>query len=216
MNEHINKEHNVTDHKIITRGSRTFSFFIGLTILLVGVIAALYFFIGKPALSPVEQLAKALQQVTNQQVTIEGHTVTLARNSIRELAVVERHVQSMVKYETQWMGSDKLIIVQGDFLVKAGFDLSEFEGFELRGEQVIGTWPKAKILSLEQLDYRIFYSQNGVVNKLQDQDYETVTNLLQKQARQDAEDRSDILEDAEGLIKRRLHDLTWQSDQLIP
>lgn len=92
--------------------------------------------------------------------------------------------------------------------MKAGFDLTEFEGFELEGERVVGQWPDAKVLSVEQLDYDIFFSKNGVVNKLSENDYEAVSNLLQKQAREDAELRSDILESAERVIRTRLDDLS--------
>ncbi|MDB4354002.1 DUF4230 domain-containing protein [Akkermansiaceae bacterium] len=190
------------------RGGRILAFFIGVTILLVGGMAAFYYFIGKPAMSPVDRLAEALRNVTDNEVTVSGSSVTLARAEMRELAVVERKVQSMVKYETKWLGSDKMLIVKGDFLIKAGFDLTEFDGFELDGSKVVGDWPAAKVLSVEQLDYEIFFSKSGVVNKLSKEDFQQVTNLLQKQARVDAEENSDILESAERVIQRRLEDLS--------
>ncbi len=198
------------------KGSRILAFFIGLTILIVGGFAAFYYFIGKPAMSPLDRLSEALRNVTENEVTVSGNSVTLARAEMRELAVVERKVQSMVKYETKWMGSDKMIIVKGDFLVKAGFDLTEFDGFELEGDQVVGTWPAAKVLSVEQLNYEIFFSKNGVVNKLNDTDRELVSNLLQKQARADAIEHSDILKDAERVIRTRLDDLSGGTYQWTP
>ncbi|MDB4547499.1 DUF4230 domain-containing protein [Akkermansiaceae bacterium] len=114
------------------------------------------------------------------------------------------------------MGSDKMIIVKGDFLVKAGFDLTEFDGFELEGEKVVGTWPSAKVLSVEQLDYEVFFSKNGVINKLSQGDFENVSNLLQKQARTDAVEHSDILQDAERVIRTRLEDLSGGTYQWEP
>ena len=198
------------------RGSRILAFFMGLTILTVCGIAAFYYFIGKPAMSPMERLAEALSNVTENEVTVSGNSVTLARAEMRELAVVERKVQSMVKYETKWLGSDKMIIVKGDFLVKAGFDLTEFNGFELEGEKVVGAWPEAKVLSVEQLDYEVFFSKSGMVNKLSDADFEIVSNLLQKQAREDAEEHSDILQDAERVIRTRLEDLSGGAYQWDP
>lgn len=191
--------------------SRVLSFFIGLSLLLAVGAGALYFLVARPAMqamSPVARLVEALENITDHEVSVNGSSITLARAEMRELAVVERRVQSMVKYETKWLGSDKMIIVKGDFLVKAGFDLTEFEGFELEGEKVVGQWPDAKVLSVEQLDYDIFFSKNGVVNKLSENDYEAVSNLLQKQAREDAELRSDILESAERVIRTRLDDLS--------
>ncbi|MEJ6561250.1 MAG: DUF4230 domain-containing protein [Akkermansiaceae bacterium] len=198
------------------KGNRILAFFIGLTILAVCGMAAFYYFIGKPALSPMDRLAEALRNVTENDVTVSGNSVTLARAEMRELAVVERKVQSMVKYETKWMGSDKMIIVKGDFLVKAGFDLTEFDGFELEGEKVVGTWPSAKVLSVEQFDYEVFFSKNGVINKLSQGDFENVSNLLQKQARTDAVEHSDILQDAERVIRTRLEDLSGGTYQWEP
>lgn len=200
------------------KGSCILSFFIGLSLLLTVGGALFYFFVARPAMSPVDRLAEALRNITNEEIAINGSSVTLARSEMRELAVVERKVQSMVKYETKWMGSDKMIIVKGEFLVKAGFDLTEFEGFELEGEKVIGEWPDAKILSveLEPDSFKTFYSKNGVLNKLTDADRDAVNNLLQKQAREDAELRSDILKSAERVIKTRLEDLGGGLYELSP
>ena len=127
-------------------------------------MAAFYYSVGKPGMSPVDRLAEALRNVTDSEVTVSGASVTLARAEMRELAVVEQKVQSMVKYEAKWLGSDKLLIVKGDFLIKAGFDLTGFEGFELEGDKVVGEWPKAKVLSVEQLDYEIFFSKSGRID----------------------------------------------------
>ena len=74
---------------------------------------------------------------------------------------------------------------------------------------------KAKVLSVEQLDYEIFFFKSGVVNKVSEEDIQKVTNLLQEQARIDAEEHSDILKSAERVIQRRLEDLSqgayeWQ------
>ncbi len=198
------------------RGSRTLAFFCGITLLLVSLMAGFYYFFTKPAMTPVERFADALGKITQEKVTVNGMSVTLESGETRELAVVQRKVQSMVKYETRWMNSDKMIIVQGDFLVKAGFDLSEFQKFELEGSAVVGQWPQAKILSVEQLDHRIFFSQNGMVNKIQESDYEAVFNLLQKQAREDAIERSDILDEAQRVLSRRLSDLGAGTFHVIP
>ena len=196
------------------RGGRTLAFFIGLTLFALGLMAGFHYFVARPALSPVERFAAALGAITQEKVEVSGQSVTIERGETRELAVVQRKVQSMVKYETKWMNSDKLLIVQGDFLVKAGFDLADFQDFELKGNEVVGEWPRAKVLSVEQLDHRIFFSKNGVVNKIQESDYEAVANLLQKQARQDALEKSDILEDAERVLQRRLNDLSGGAFQL--
>jgi hypothetical protein len=46
--------------------------------------------------------------------------------------------------------------------VKAGFDLNDFEGFEVEGNKVVGEWPEARILSVEQQDFEIFFSRERI------------------------------------------------------
>ena len=60
-------------------------------------MAAFYYSVGKPGMSPVDRLAEALRNVTDSEVTVSGASVTLARAEMRELAVVEQKVQRMVK-----------------------------------------------------------------------------------------------------------------------
>lgn len=103
--------------------SRVLSFFIGLSLLLAVGAGALYFLVARPAMqamSPVARLVEALENVTDHKVSVNGSSITLARVEMRELAVVERRVQSMVKYETKWLGSDKMIIVKGGFSREGG------------------------------------------------------------------------------------------------
>ena len=187
---------------------RYFKYLVVLALLAIGVMAAFHYFIAKPMRSPLDRLANALGEVTQRKVNIEGHTLTLESTETRELVVIKRKTQAILKYESRWLGSDKVVIVQGTFMVKAGFDLNEFEGFEVEGNKVVGDWPEPRILSVEQQDYEIFYSDSGIVNKIQDSDYERVSTLLNQQARRDAILKSDILEEADRIIQTRLKDLT--------
>ncbi len=196
-----------TETKPPKRGSRILAFFIGLSLLTVVGFGCFHYFITKPAVSPVHRLADALKSITQENVRIDGSTVNLEQIETRELAVVERTSQTIVKFHTKWLGSDKLLIVKGDFIVKAGFDLTGFEGFEVKGNQVIGQWPQAKILSVEMTEYEIYYSKNGIINRLEGDDHERAVNLLRKQALEDAINKSDICEEAERIIHRRLQDL---------
>lgn len=197
-------------------GGRIFAFFVGLTILLVGGMAAFYYFVAQPTTSPIKRFADALGSITEQKVTISGESVVLEKAETRELAVVRRKTQTVVKYESKWLKSDKLLIVKGNFLVKAGFDLTGSEGFEMRGNEVVGTWPEAKVLSVEMVDYEIYFSQSGMVNKLTGEDYEAAVNVLKNQARYDAEQKSDIKDEAERIIRQRLEDLSGTKVTLEP
>lgn len=184
------------------------AFFVGLTILIAGGMAAFFYFVAKPTMSPLTRFKDSLESVLDQKVTVSGQTVVLEKAETRELAVVRRRTQTVVKYESKWLKSDKLLIVKGDFLVKAGFDLTGNEGFEMRGNEVIGKWPEAKVLSVEMLDYEVYFSDSGLVNKLTGEDYEAAVNVLKNQARYDADQKSDIKEEAERVIRQRLEDLS--------
>jgi len=190
---------------------RYFQYFAGLVILAIAGMAAFHFFIGKPMSSmnsPVDKLARALGSVTNGEVKVDGYTLTLESTETRELIVVKRRTQSVVKFESSWLRSKKVYIVKGEFEIKAGFDLSEFEGFELKGNEAVGEWPEPRLLGVNLQKYDTFFSSSGVVNRITDADREHVVNLLMQQARIDAVQNSDILNEAERIIQTRLEDLT--------
>lgn len=190
---------------------RYFKYFAGVVILAVAGMAAFHFFISKPMSemgSPMDKLARALGSVTDSEVKVDGYTLKLASQETRELIVVKRRTQTVVKYESSWLGSKKIFIVKGEFEIKAGFDLSEFDGFELRGNEAVGEWPEPRLLGVNLLDYDTFFTSSGVVNRITDKDREYVVNLLMQQARIDAIKSSDILEEAERIIQTRLEDLT--------
>lgn len=190
---------------------RYFKYFTILVILGIAGMAAFHFFIAKPIRemgSPVDKLARALGSVADSEVKVDGYTLTLGSRETRELVVVERKTQTVVKYESTWLGSKKVFILKGDFEVKAGFDLSEFEGFELKGKEAVGTWPEPRLLGVSLLNYDVFFSSNGALNRLNEKDREHATNMLHQQARIDAIQNSDILQEAERIIRTRLEDLT--------
>lgn len=187
---------------------RYFKYLVVPGLLVIAGMIAYHFLIVKSLDSPFEKLANALGEVTQRKINVNGHTLTLESAETRELVVIKRRTQSVLKYESRWLGSDKIVIVQGTFMIKAGFDFNEFEGFEVQGNKVVGDWPEPRILSVEQQDYEIFFSESGIMNKIQDRDYERVSNLLSQQARRDAILKSDILEEADRIIQTRLKDLT--------
>jgi hypothetical protein len=182
------------------------AFFGGLALLVVVGMASFYFFVGKPATAPLDRFAKVLEQVTQRKVVVSGSTVTLEESGVSELAVVQRKTQSLIKYETSWLTSENILIVRGEFVVKAGFDLSKVTKIEMVDGEVSGTWPEAEILSVELKDYEVFFSQDGTINKLQAKDQEEAIVLLLEQAREDAQE-SDLREEAERRLRERLEDL---------
>jgi len=180
---------------------------VALLVVTVGTTTFLFWSTIQAIVSPMDQVADAWSQALNEQVEVEGRTVKLKAKQVNELAVLERPSRIVIKYETTWLGSKKSIVVVGNFITKAGFDLNE--GLEITFDengQPISDIPQAKILSVEMTNYEIFHAEDGLINKLQVADQEKATNQLLKQARQEAEN-SDLIRKAEQLFYQRVDDL---------
>lgn len=178
-------------------------------LLLVGIgIYAAKKLVVEPMGSPVATVAAALKSITQRETVVKGDTVTLSSAEARELVVVKRRTKSMIEYKTKWLGSEKQVVIVGEFVVKAGFQLDAFEGFEVRGQEVVGEWPEPRVLSVDLQDMEIFFSKSGLLNRLKEGDYEAATNQLLREARRDAIEKSGILEEADRIVRTRLEDLT--------
>jgi len=110
--------------------------------------------------------------------------------------------------ETTMFGSKATLILRGDFVVKAGFDLTQPLSVtvnESTGE-VHADFPPARINSVELKNYEVYFSDSGLINKIKPEHQELATKQMLAQARLDAE-RSDIKEEAEAQLQTRLKDL---------
>ncbi|MGI8605219.1 MAG: DUF4230 domain-containing protein [Verrucomicrobiales bacterium] len=201
-------------------GPGPFWFFLGLTLLVLAVTFSVWLLMVRPAQSAAKSLrdivASALADITGQQVTIHANTVTVAKSNIAELNLVQRKTQTVVKFESQVFGSRKTLILRGDFVAKAGFDLTQpckVEVDEKTGE-VKADFPPAKVTSVELKNYEVFFSNDGLINKLRPEDQAMATQHMIAQARLDAS-RSDITDEAEGQLRQRLRDLIGRDAQKI-
>jgi len=189
-----------------SKASSLWALFVGLSLLIVAGFASFHYFVAKPAVAPVHRLADALSGVFGTEVKVTGSTAVLEKSEIGELALVQRKTQAITKFETKWLGSSKLLIVRGDFLVKAGFDLSAGGQWGLLEGKLDGPLPEGKVLSVEPIgDFEIYYAESGAINRLSPEDHASAFNYLKKQARVDAE-RSDVCEEAERALIRRIND----------
>lgn len=199
----------MTEERTIIKKSRAswlWALFGGLALLTVVGFASFYYFVSKPATAPVQKLADALSGVFGTEITVNGSTAVLEKSEIGELALVQRKTQAITKFQTTWMGSEKLLIVRGDFLVKAGFELSEGGQWGILEGKVNGPLPKGKVLSVEPIgDFEIYYAESGTLNRLSAEDHASAFNYLKNQARRDAE-LSDVGEEAERVLLRRIND----------
>ncbi len=193
----------------------------GVSLLAATIILAVSMFFKMTFDKPVETFANALGNVLGTQVEVTGSTAVLEKSEIGELAVVQRKTQAITKFETTWLGSKKMLIVRGDFLVKAGFDLSEGGEWIIMNGMIDGPIPEGKVLSVEPMgDFEIYHAENGTINRLEPQDHARAFNHLKDQARRDAQ-RGDIAREAERVLIRRLADqmrfrdeaLQWQGER---
>ena len=193
----------------------------GVSLLAATIILAVSMFFKMTFDKPVETFANALGNVLGTQVEVSGSTAVLEKSEIGELAVVQRKTQAITKFETTWLGSKKMLIVRGDFLVKAGFDLSEGGEWIIMNGMIDGPIPEGKVLSVEPMgDFEIYHAENGTINRLEPQDHARAFNHLKDQARRDAQ-RGDIADEAERVLIRRLADqmrfrdeaLQWQGER---
>ena len=189
-----------------SKASWLWALFGGLSLLIFTGFAGFYYFVSKPTTAPVQKFAKALSGVFGTEININGSTAVLEKSEIGELALVQRKTQAITKFQTTWMGSEKLLIVRGDFLVKAGFELSEGGQWGILDGKVNGALPEGKVLSVEPIgDFEIYYAESGTLNRLGPEDHASAFNYLKKQARRDAE-LSDIGQEAERVLLRRIND----------
>jgi len=163
-----------------------------------------------------DTVAAALQKITGEQVTIASNTITLQKSNITELNVVQRKTQTMTKMETTMFGSKATLILRGEFVVKAGYDLSQPFSVTVNDTtgEVKANFPPAKITSVELKNYEVYFSDNGLINKITPEHQEMATKQMLAQARLDAE-KSDIKEEADQQLQTRLKDLLGRDAKKI-
>ncbi|CAN5401101.1 hypothetical protein BH23VER1_BH23VER1_12620 [soil metagenome] len=188
--------------------STVLAFFIGLCALVVAIAGAIYFLVSRPAVSLKRSLADAITQITGAKTVITGNSIEIATKDVAELALVSRQQQTIIKHESSVLGSSSVLILRGEFNVKAGFDLDDDHSITIdqTSGEISVDFPPAKILSVELRDYEVFYSEEGIFSKLTPEIQQAVTNQMLLQARLDAE-KSDIKKEAESRLATRLRDL---------
>jgi hypothetical protein len=199
------------------KSSRTvWPWFAGLALVILAAAVAFWLIIIYPAQQAARgmksSLAQALQTITGQKINFQSSTATLEKSDLAELNVTSRRTQTVVKFESTLLGSKNTLILKGDFEVKAGFDLQK--PFSVHFDEATGTitpfFPPAKITSVTLKNYEVYFSDDGVINKLKPEHQELATQQLLLQARLDA-DKSDIKKEAEAQLRQRLQDLLQHS-----
>ena len=142
------------------------------------------------------------------EVHISDKVVQQQSCPIAEFAVIEREYFHRYVWRHRWLGSEKVITLEGVFKAKAGFDLKE--RFVVRIDpangRVVADLPPVRILSVEQKGDINFTDESGLWNRVQSGDRQQALNEFEHTARAKVEG-SGLMEEAGREAMRRLQEL---------
>lgn len=163
-----------------------------------------------------EQTAEGIKSVLNitPRVTINGLTVIQQTSPILELALMQQTLFKEYSWQHTYIGSTKTLMLRGEFIAKAGFDLHESFTIDIlqpsSGElsvQVI--LPKPRLLSLEMKQYSVAKDESGFWNFITAEDREHAVNAMQHEVRASVE-QSDMMERVKTEMERRIREIITQ------
>ena len=187
-------------------------------LLLVGGGILTYYVGGERS---AKNLAKSASEAFKQQmgltpsVSINGLTVIEQTQPTLELATVEQTIFREYQWSHTFLGSTKTLILRGEFIVKAGFDLRQEFSLNIDEEKssthdpelrITATLPKAKILSVEMKTYKVERDESGFWNAVTAQDRTNAVTALQADARTAAE-QSGITQKAHEILRKRVSNI---------
>jgi len=169
---------------------------LGTVLVLAGLVAFIFWRIETWPARTAAGISEAFRDTFefDPQITIDEDVIVEQSSDIAELAVLERTLVVERGYENRWLFSTKRLRARGTYTAKAGFDLAAGVDVTVdkNAEVVRVEFPAPELLSLEQENLEILEWQNGLWNKLNEQDAGEAVNGMSALARQRAE--------AEGLL----------------
>jgi hypothetical protein len=157
------------------------------------------------------------------QIMVNQRVVLTQTAPIAELAVVTKEefitlgfTEHLEVFTVQLPLTEKKLVAEGTYQIKAGFDLSEPFSVEIDPltHDIIAAMPHAKILSVEQVGDLVFDGEDAILNRVTDAERQQIVNNLNAAAR-DAAEKSSLKSDAEEQVKQRLKDLIRHNGQPI-
>jgi hypothetical protein len=185
-------------------------FFLGVAVILAALMwggRQLLGGLGGGFSNAVSGVFQAVFHVTPK-TTIQSGATVIEKAAISELAVTQRKMRTVVTYKQAWLGSTKVLVVQGDFLVKAGFDLNHSFRFTTNEatRDVIVDLSRPKILSTDFIATEVLYSSDGIINKLNPHDSTEVVRQMLSETKLQAQ-QSDMLAEASQQVEQRIKDM---------
>jgi hypothetical protein len=148
-------------------------------------------------------VADALQ--VRPRVVVDRRTVVESRTDVLKLVTLEKTFTERQTIHDTWLHSTKTLEIECDFVVQAGFDLSE--PFVIDVENAGGTLrvalPQARILGVSVRDVRFLRDEDGFWNKLTPADREAALTELRRRVERNAA-KSGLPGAARKLAEQRL------------
>lgn len=170
------------------------------------------------ALDTATNALQVFKQAVNltPQVRISTYVATQQTTDILELSTVKKEFPLIYKYSNTWLGSEKVLVLTGQYTVKAGFDLRDdfILDIDPHTQVVHARFPPPKILSV-QLDSQqpdLSQTDNGWWNKLSRQDQADAVNQMNIEARKRALEMG-ILGQAGKALQTQLDELAKKQGQ---
>jgi len=134
--------------------------------------------------------------------------VILKYAPILHLATVTQPSVHRYSWTQSWMGSTKVLELEGDFSCQAGFDLKKPFSLNVDPETmaVIAHLPPPELLAIEMVHYHVLKDENGWWNSITPKEREDATNALIAEARKQVI-AAGILKDAQKALEQQLDEL---------
>lgn len=199
-------------------------------VILLLVLATVLIFFSKDdndAKSIAKRVALGFQQRLGFTPSVSVNNLTVIEQTlpILELANVQQSMFREYTWTHTFLGSTKTLILRGEFVVKAGFDLKEEFSVDVDDVQVAPNTnakkrvtvrlPSAKILSLEMKTYSVQKDENGFWNNITLEDRTNAVQSLQNEARMAAE-QSGILTKSHELIGKQIFEIVTDKSGIEP
>lgn len=189
-------------------------------LLAAGALTVRYIFVDLPAevaRRTTNHLVETARSVANEvsqalqvrpRVTVGRRTVVEQQSEVLKLVTLEKTVTEHRRLDETWLHSTKTLEVECDFVIQAGFDLTQPFVIDVAGDgtDLHVTLPPARILGVGVRDVRFVRDEDGFWNKLTPVDREAALRELRDEVEKNARS-SDLPRNARAIAEKRLTEL---------
>lgn len=173
------------DYNTNRKRIRLWVIIVGLGLFVAVCVVIPFYFVSRglsQAENLAEQAAEGIRQTFNltPRVTVNGLTVVQETVSIRELALLRQTIFKEYTWTHSFLGSTKTLVLRGEFVVKAGYNLKEPWSLHIHEAPLLVEvqLPYPVILSVEMTQYSVVKDENGWWNAISARDREQAVAAL--------------------------------------